>query len=68
MTYQDRTYREAIFSYPIIPDFPQRFKIDVASNNKRLLMRLGGNQVIISYVSYEDALQKARALVDDHYY
>ena len=60
----DEEYKGCVITYPSIPIFSGRWTVNVASNNPGLLAKLGGNVVINSHVSLEEAIKEAKRLID----
>jgi hypothetical protein len=58
-------HKDFIISYLSIPMFPNRWTVNLASNNSYLQGKLGENVVIDSSISIEDAIQKARIIIDN---
>jgi hypothetical protein len=61
----EEEYKDCVITYPRIPMFSGRWTVNLASNNRNLLAKLGGNVVINSHVSLEEAIKEAKRRVDE---
>jgi hypothetical protein len=58
-------YKGYEITYPQIPMFPNKFTVNLCSNNRHLFNKLGGRNIVIDeYGSIEAAVAKAKRYVD----
>jgi hypothetical protein len=58
-------YKGYEITYPPIPMFPNKFTVNLCSNNRHLFNKLGGRTIVIDdYGSIEAAVAKAKRHVD----
>jgi hypothetical protein len=59
-------YKGYEITYPPIPMFPNKFTVNLCSNNPHLLNKLGGHNIVIDdHASLESAIAKAKRHVDE---
>jgi Helix-turn-helix len=59
-------YKGYEITYPPVPMFPNKFTVNLCSNNPHLLNKLGGRNIVIDdYASLEAAIEKAKRHVDE---
>ncbi len=59
-------YKGYEIKYPPIPMFPNKFTVNLCSNNPHLFNKLGGRNIVIDdYTSLEAAIAKAKRHVDE---
>ena len=58
-------YRGYEIRFPKVPMFPNRWTINLCSNDRRLFTKLGGRNIVIDGHSRDDAIAKAKRYVDE---
>jgi hypothetical protein len=59
-------YKGYEITYPPVPMFPNRWTVNLCSNDPRLLNRLGGRAIVIDdHTSLRAAIAKAMRCVDE---
>ena len=59
-------YKGYEITYPPIPMFPNKFTVNLCSNNPHLFNKLGGRNIVIDdHASLEAAIAKAKRHVDE---